>query len=221
MFISTKYSGYNRHGEQAAAGQFLILMQPDMNSAKYPAYSANCQCGKTREQHSEEQKAAPPDCPEHGMVGRLHKLTELKGTPEYEAARDAVAAMKPGHRHVAGCPQCDVHTEYHSVCRWFRAAALSYPLRAIVRYVRMRQLGHFMMGSARVGKTRLTLSGSYGSDGLPKTVPDEVYEAGTPLPQSLYDAWNKGGGWNSAGAEAPAMRQWAKQNLIHNTGRVK
>ena len=35
-------------------------------------------------------------------------------------------------------------------------------------------------------------------------------------------AWNSGGGWNSAGSEAPAMREWAKQNLIHTkTNREK
>jgi hypothetical protein len=87
---------------------------------------------------------------------------------------------------------------------------ISYPLRAIVRYVRMKQFGHFMMGSAVVGKHRLILSGSYGSDGLPYTVKDdEVYEAGVELPQELFDKWNNGGGWNGAGSEAPAMRAWA------------
>ena len=69
------------------------------------------------------------------------------------------------------------------------------------------------MGSAVVGKHRLGLSGSYGSDGLPKSVPDEVYEAGIELPQELYDAWNHGGGWNGAGSEATAMRAWALANF--------
>ncbi|HEX5426534.1 MAG TPA: hypothetical protein VFW94_23505 [Candidatus Acidoferrales bacterium] len=121
MFITTKYSGYNRHGEQSAAGRFLILMQPNFD-------------------------------------------TKLTG---------------------------------------------KQPLRAVVRYVRLRQLGHFMMGSARIGKHRLSLSGSYGGDGLPVSVPDEVYQSGVELPQELYDAWNNGGGWNGAGSEAPAMRAWA------------
>lgn len=86
-------------------------------------------------------------------------------------------------------------------------------LRAVVRHVRMTQFGHFMMGTVQVGPKRLTLSGSYGSDGLPITVSDEVWERGIPLPDELYDAWSTGGGWNSAGSEAQAMRQWALENL--------
>jgi hypothetical protein len=77
MFITTRYSGYNRHGEQSAAGRFLILMQPGFESTKYPHITTDCRCGKTREQHEEEAKSAVPDCPEHGIVGRVRKLGEL------------------------------------------------------------------------------------------------------------------------------------------------
>jgi hypothetical protein len=70
-----------------------------------------------------------------------------------------------------------------------------------------------MMGNARVHGHRLTLSGSYGSDGLPDTVPAEVYARGVELPDELYNAWNNGGGWNGAGSEAPAMREWALEHL--------
>jgi hypothetical protein len=34
-----------------------------------------------------------------------------------------------------------------------------------------------------------------------------------PIPQELHDAWNKGGGWNGAGSEAPKMVEWARANL--------
>lgn len=133
MYITSKYSGYNRHGEQTAAGKFLILMQPK--------------------------------------------------APEGMRAADAV------------------HYE------------TSAPIRAIVRYVRMRQFGNFMMGTARIGKHRVTLSGSYGSDGLPCTVPQEAYEMGVEVPAHLIEMWNKGGGWNSAGNEATEMRKWALESF--------
>jgi hypothetical protein len=89
----------------------------------------------------------------------------------------------------------------------------AYPIKAIVRHVAMKQLGHWMMGHARIHGHTLTLSGSYGSDGLPDTVPTEVYDRGVDLPQELYRAWKDGGGWNGAGSEGPLMRKWALENL--------
>jgi hypothetical protein len=81
---------------------------------------------------------------------------------------------------------------------------------AVVRKVALRQFGAWMMGKARIhGKGKwATVSGSYGSDGLPMTV-DELPPDAVLLPRHLYDAWNKGGGWNCAGGEAQAMREWA------------
>lgn len=86
-------------------------------------------------------------------------------------------------------------------------------VRAIVRKVALRQCGHWMMGSAQIKGHRISVSGSYGSDGLTCTVPNEVYLEGFPLPDELWNAWNKGEGWNGAGSEAPAMRDWAIENL--------
>jgi hypothetical protein len=206
VFIQLKYSGYNRHGEQSAAGRFLILMQPDtFQSEKYPHWAEVCKCGLRKHEHTVIPHV--PACAEHGIVARLR--ARAGGT---EQELDAILA---GEKYHPACAPCQAHRAYAEHChQFFPPANPAPPLRAIVRYVRLRQLGHFMMGSARVGKTRLTLSGSYGHDGLPVTVPDEVYEAGAPLPPELYEAWNKGGGWNSAGSEAEAMRRWAKQNLI-------
>jgi hypothetical protein len=71
-----------------------------------------------------------------------------------------------------------------------------------------------MMGYARVHGERITLSGSYGGDGLPTSVPDAIYGAhGIVLPAELVAEWNHGGGWNGAGSEAASMRKWALQNL--------
>jgi hypothetical protein len=72
----------------------------------------------------------------------------------------------------------------------------------------MQQLGHFMMGRANVNGRWLTVSGSYGNDGLPMTI-DKLPQDAKPLPRELYEAWNKGEGWNGAGNEALAMRNWA------------
>lgn len=88
-----------------------------------------------------------------------------------------------------------------------------FPIRAIVRKVALQQFGHFMMGNARVKGKVLTISGSYGSDGLPMSVSMQVYNEAIPLPKYLIEAWNKGGGWNSCGSEASEMRKWAIDNL--------
>jgi hypothetical protein len=82
-------------------------------------------------------------------------------------------------------------------------------LRAIVRKVALSQIGHFMMGIARIKNQSIILSGSYRNDGLPKTVNQEIFELGIPIPEWLYDKWAFGGGWNSAGTEANDMRKWA------------
>lgn len=86
-------------------------------------------------------------------------------------------------------------------------------IRAIVRHVRMGQMGPWMMGTARVQHYTLGLSGSYGGDGMPTLVAPAVYAQGIDLPQDLYEAWNVGNGHNSAGSEAPLMRAWARENL--------
>ena len=202
MFITSKYAGYNRHGEQSAAGYFLILMQPKTDSTVFPAYESTCRvCGKEREAH---QTAIPfvPACSVHGIVARLKARRD--GTEaELEAICDA------GERFVTGCAACEAHKVYAANCFNFTPNMIMYPMRAIVRYVRMCQFGNFMMGRARIHNTSITLSGSYGSDGLPCSVFDDVYAAGVELPSELYQAWNTGGGWNGAGSEAKAMREWA------------
>jgi hypothetical protein len=86
--------------------------------------------------------------------------------------------------------------------------------RALVRKVALKQLGPWMMGHARVKGETLTISGAYGSDGLPMSVSKNVYDAAVDVPSELYDAWAQGGGWNSAGNEAKAMRDWALNTIV-------
>lgn len=90
-----------------------------------------------------------------------------------------------------------------------------YAVRAIVRFVAMHQLGHFMMGTARIGRKSITLSGTYGNNGLLCDVDTDTFNHGTPLPDELYQQWaHSTDGWNSAGSEGPSIRQWAKANLL-------
>lgn len=57
---------------------------------------------------------------------------------------------------------------------------------------------------------KIHLSGAYGADGLIRDVPPEVYALGVDMPKELHEKWNKGGGHNSVGSEAPDMDAWAK-----------
>jgi hypothetical protein len=86
-------------------------------------------------------------------------------------------------------------------------------VRAAVRHVKMRQCGHWMMGSMKLGEHTITLSGTYGADGLTRDPPEGLWEHLVPLPEELTVEFWKGGGWNSAGAEGPSVRDWAAKNL--------
>jgi hypothetical protein len=71
-----------------------------------------------------------------------------------------------------------------------------------------------MMGEARAFGHRIPISGAYGADGLVREVPQHIYDKAVPVPQDLVYAWNNGGGWNSCGSEAPAMREWAVKTFL-------
>ncbi len=112
-------------------------------------------------------------------------------------------------------------------------------LRVLVRKVTFKQLGHFMMGHCKInlgkGETiEVSLSGAYGSDGLPIEVTmlreyvkvgndvqprgasdkgRKLWERLHPLPIELVKAFWEGGGHNSAGSEGPQLREWARSNI--------
>lgn len=199
MFITSKYNGYNRHGEQIAAGYFLLLMQPAFDSVAFPAYQNLCKCGLSREEHRTPSPVTP--CLVHGVAARLMARRRiLDGSGEVEPVADP-----------ENCDDCArFAAEIVALgCTNFSPVSNSYPMRALVRYTRMRQMGHWMMGRVRIDGHSLTVSGSYGGDGLPTSVPDNLYALGVDVPAELVDAWNHGGGWNGAGSEAGAMRAWA------------
>lgn len=87
-------------------------------------------------------------------------------------------------------------------------------IRGLVRSVALRQSGHFMVGTVKINIAShvfdFRIEGTYGNNGLIRDVSTEVFFLGTPLPPELREAWNKGGGHNSAGSEAPLMDDWAK-----------
>ena len=187
---------------------FLILTQPNSDSAKYPWRSELCgKCGQSRDAHGELDF---PECSEHGIVALLRRMS----TADREALTDEqIDEMRAPHPE--SCPQCSARAQAvkDAGCNHFQAGHNDWPIRAIVRRVSLHQCGHFMMGTARAKGHSITLSGAYGSDGLPRLVLDEVYELGLELPAELREMWNKGGGWNGAGSEAPAMRRWAIDHL--------
>jgi hypothetical protein len=87
-------------------------------------------------------------------------------------------------------------------------------LRACVRQVALEEIGHFMMGDARIGGESFTVTGAYGNNGLPMQVPRQIWEDyGEPVPDRLYEEWKEGGGHNSAGTEAGPVREWAEEKL--------
>lgn len=102
-------------------------------------------------------------------------------------------------------------------------------LRAVVRAVELRQLGHFMMGRIKLGGHDLSVSGTYGSDGLPHMLTSYIVDRQIrsftpeqaralfaklhPIPQHLQDAFWADGGHNGPGSEAKAMLAWARHYI--------
>ena len=178
-----------------------------------------------------------------GMTEELIPCERCAGFGRYVNTDDLDDPQRPmfDARRIVDCPVCkripcgacehkgwtydptvDEHAQQCAKCHGSGALGASglrtkythnKEIRALVRKVAMHQCGHWMMGSAQAFGHRLSLSGSYGGDGLTVTVPREVFEQAVPIPQELHDAWNKGGGWNGAGSEAYAMRDWALANL--------
>lgn len=87
-------------------------------------------------------------------------------------------------------------------------------MRALVRFASMQPFGNFMMGTCRAFGHKITLSGTYGNNGLPCHVPQEVYDRASEVPAELIAAWNTGDGGNGAGSEGTAMREWAIKTFV-------
>ena len=116
--------------------------------------------------------------------------------------------IRGSHRYYSGTAQCVQRAPFLLLLQLYDGPCGPENTYACVRKVALRQLGHFMLGRVNLFGRWHSVSGTYGSDGLPMTV-DRLPKDARPLPRELYDAWNKGGGWNGPGSEASAMRAWA------------
>jgi hypothetical protein len=102
-------------------------------------------------------------------------------------------------------------------------------LWAILRRVALRQCGHYMMGSARIGGRRMVVSGAYGSDGLPETLNDwspADFARWTLCPEEIARAyWHpESSGWNSTGSERETLVRWARSGALRlpeRSGRIR
>ena len=91
-------------------------------------------------------------------------------------------------------------------------------IRAVIRQVALHQTGHFMMGTARIGKKRYVISGTYGDMGLPLEVDYQDWKRGVPVPKELEAVFWQGGGHNTAGKEGPDMHEWGQKLLAEGRG---
>lgn len=193
MFIKSSQGGYNHHGEQFARGSFLIVFSHNEYKWEEENNRARTELhGQSFEVTREDGFTVVKTCQCAGSDPRMYK-------PE-----DVVPAY-----YMRYCP---VHSaEYKTMPH-----ELSRKLYACVRHVSLRQFGHFMMGTARIAGQPLTLSGSYGNDGLPCDY-EKLSVAGREklieVPVELAEQFWQGGGHNSAGSEGPAMRAWASETF--------
>lgn len=116
-------------------------------------------------------------------------------------------------------------------------------LRAYIRHTSFSPFGNFMMGTAKIGKIRLVLSGTYGNDGLPIHLPNKsvypitkqvvvphtitqeeinsVWEGALRIPKELQTAFWEGGGHNTGGKEMPSLKAWALKILAMTPQQLK
>lgn len=81
-------------------------------------------------------------------------------------------------------------------------------IRGAVRSVQLRQLGHFMMGEAKLAGHRVGLSGGFGADGLTLDPPPGLWDQLVPLPEDLtVGFWRESSAWESR------LRTWARAHL--------
>lgn len=192
MFITKSQSGYNRYGEQFARGSFLCVFshneykwEEQNNTLHFDLAGTlvngiECHCGQYQAYEMPWVENSRPDS----------KGGSWTPAPYY------YLKSCPAHAH-----------EYKTMPESYKRV-----LYACVRHVSLRQLGHFMMGTARIAGQSVTLSGSYGSDGLPMDYESLSLAARgkvVRLPAELQEKFWQGGGHNSAGNEASAMREWA------------
>jgi hypothetical protein len=78
--------------------------------------------------------------------------------------------------------------------------------RALVRTIALRQVGHHMVGKARLWGYVIQVSGGFGLNGQPATVPDWLYDRAATIPPELLVKWNQGAG-------RKRLRAWARNTF--------
>lgn len=205
MFITSSNRGYTRGGDQRAAGRFLILFS-------HNSYKWEEQHNRARTELSGQTFAVKTG---DGFV--VQRTCQCGGT--------GPCAYKPGKSTPSYyLKYCPVHGEEYK--KWDGDGRKLY---AYVCHVSMRQIGHFMMGTARAlqvtkaygedrpGPNDLVVSGTYGGDGLTCDYEDLTEKSRDKLvvvPEELATQFWQGGGHNSAGREAEAMRDWAVKTFL-------
>lgn len=95
-------------------------------------------------------------------------------------------------------------------------------LYAIARKVALSQLGHFMMGTARIGGHSVVVSGNFGSDGLPDTIgqygiPSALAPYFTKLPNDVASSyWHSGEDYHAGkSGDYRQLGLWALARLVY------
>lgn len=89
------------------------------------------------------------------------------------------------------------------------------PPRALVRSVALSQCGQFMMGVAHAYNTRIGISGSFGNDGLPVTVPQHIYDHAELIPDEVLHPY-----WLAERADPRPLIKWARDHHHEWKGRA-
>lgn len=144
----------------------------------------------------------------------VHIAGERRSYSGYDSAGEQVSRRGPFL--LLGCRfiQPDVSSPGFSLAYECYPETDTPKLWAILRRVALRQCGHFMMGSTRIGSHRFVVSGAYGGDGLPESLNEwttEDFARWTLAPETVARAyWHpEYPGWNDAGSEYRTVASWA------------
>lgn len=200
MFIRKRSRGYYRGSEQCSGkGEYLALFSWNHYKAleELQAKCVNCQCAKRAQDWNRTHVHNPtPD--------RLAFVQDWRAE---------------AHRAFNAPIACLEHRSYARVANTYHNGAQK--LWAIVRKASLRQCGHWMMGSIRVGGKSITVSGAVGSDGLPSNYQDcpEAYRhLLVEVPADIAKVYWADHGHNDVGSAAGrTLQKWALETFKGRT----
>ena len=164
-----------------------------------------------------------------GQYLALFSWNDYKAADEIRMACETCRRLKSARDAATGSPEwvercagyempdrCDTHTGVHSGIEEPRYPNGNSRLWATVRVCALSQLGHFMMGTIRIGGKSITVSGSIGNDGLPldvQEVPANWRDKLVQVPQDVASAYWTDNGHNDIGSARDPLRQWARETF--------